>query len=95
MYMNDTFFCDKIFGFRCGVKYRFGIKPIFEIEFDVLDKTISDQIQKILPIFDDPKYLFYISEYHFTTYYATGECYNYIWKKIDKDSLHGLLKMAI
>lgn len=93
--MNDTFFCDKIFGFRCGVKYSFGIKPIFEIEFDVLDKTISDKILPLLSIFDDPKYLFYISEYHYTTYYATGCVKNHIWKKIDKDVLQDLLKMAI
>ena len=90
MYMTH-FVCDKILGFRCGVKYKFGVKTIFEIEFDNLDKTISNQIQKLLPLFDDPKYLFYISEYYFTTYYSTCDIENHIWKIIDKDVLQDLL----
>lgn len=86
------FFCEKIFGFRCGIKYNDEVKTIFEIKFDGLDKTISEQIQKLLPNFDDPNYLFYVYEYHFTTYYEKGDDENYIWTRIDKESLYKLLK---
>jgi hypothetical protein len=73
------------------------VKTIFEIKFDGLDKTISEQIQKLLPNFDDPNYLFYVYEYHFTTYYAKGDYgdKNYIWKRIDKVSLYELLRNDI
>jgi len=89
MYMNAVFFRDKIFGFRCVNK----IKTIFEIEFDDLDNTISVQIQRLLHIFDDPVYNFFVYEYNSTTYYARGDGkINYIWRIIDKDSLYELLK---
>ena len=87
------FFCDKIFGFRCGIKNDAEIKTIFEIVFDGLNNTISEQIRKILVNFDDPKYLFFICEYHFTTYYEKGDGdINYIWKRIDTETLYNLLK---
>lgn len=87
-YMNVLFFRDKIFGFRCINK----IKTIFEIEFDGLDNTISEKIQRLLPMFDDSTYKFFVYEYNSTTYYARGDCVNYIWRIIDRDSLYELLK---
>lgn len=86
--MNVLFFRDKIFGFRCINK----IKTIFEIKFDGLDNTISEKIQRLLPMFDDT-YKFFVYEYNSTTYYSRGDDeINYIWRIIDRDSLYELLK---